>query len=134
MSYHFSQNSQAKLLTCHADLQRLFNEVIKHYDCTIITGFRSEAAQMEAREAGLSTKPWGGSKHNLTPSQAVDVGPYPLNWKDTKSFYHFAGFVLGIAKMMGIPIRCGADWDGDNDLNDQTLMDLVHFELVIPRA
>jgi peptidoglycan L-alanyl-D-glutamate endopeptidase CwlK len=61
------------------------------------------------------------------------VAPYPIDWNDTKRFYHFAGFVLGVAKSskIAIPIRWGGDWDSDNDLNDQTFMDLVHWELKI---
>ena len=33
------------------------------------------------------------------------------------------------AKEMGIDIRCGADWDGDNRTKNQTFHDIVHFEL-----
>ena len=44
-------------------------------------------------------------------------------------FYNFAGTVQGVAKMLNIKIRWGGDWDSDNDLKDQTLYDLPHFEL-----
>lgn len=69
------------------------------------------------------------SKHLALPSRAVDVAPYPINWGDKKRFYHFAGYVQGLAAQLGISLRWGGDWDGDNDLNDQTFFDLVHFEL-----
>jgi peptidoglycan L-alanyl-D-glutamate endopeptidase CwlK len=68
------------------------------------------------------------SKH-LT-GNAVDLAPYPIDWKNTKRFYHFAGIVLGVATEMGIRIRWGGDWDMDDDLDDQSFMDLVHFEIV----
>jgi len=65
---------------------------------------------------------------------ATDAAPWfqeepNIRWYDTKSFYHFAGFVLGIAAVMGIELRWGGDWDMDDDLHDQTFNDLVHFEL-----
>ena len=42
---------------------------------------------------------------------------------------YFAGFVKGIALMLGIPIRWGGDWNGNNDLKDNNFDDLPHFEL-----
>ena len=69
---------------------------------------------------------------------AVDVAPYPIEWKNTKRFYHFAGFVKGAFRELqnsgeiskNWKLRWGGDWDSDNDLDDQSFMDLVHFELV----
>ena len=69
------------------------------------------------------------SHHNSDPSRAVDVAPYPIDWNDTERFGRFAGFVLGMAAAMGIPLRWGGDWDRDNDTHDQKFNDLVHFEL-----
>lgn len=125
----FSNRSAERLATCHADLQRLFNEVIKKYDCTILEGHRSNERQEELYYQGKSKLRAGFSKHNETPSIAVDVAPYPINWNDRNRFYHFVGYVKGVADQLGISIRCGADWDGDNDLRDQTFFDLPHFEL-----
>ena len=50
----FGKQSQANLATCHPDLQTLFREVIKYFDCTIIEGFRNEADQNKAFAAGNS--------------------------------------------------------------------------------
>jgi peptidoglycan L-alanyl-D-glutamate endopeptidase CwlK len=125
----FGKTSLEKLSTCHPDLQRLFNEVIKHYDCTIIEGHRSYEDQLKAFNTGKS-KIKSGGKHNHSPSLAVDVGPSPLNWKDKEKFYHFIGFVKATAIQLGIKIRCGGDWDSDNDLKDQVFFDLPHFELI----
>lgn len=125
----FGSNSKANLYTAHVELQRLFEEVVKGYDCTVICGYRSKEDQDKAVAQGLSKTPYPQSKHNRKPSVAVDVAPYPINWKDEKRFYHFAGYVMGVAERLGIPVRWGGDWDSDNDLNDQTFMDLVHFEL-----
>ncbi len=125
----FGKTSLEKLVTCHPDLQRLFNEVIKHYDCTILEGHRSNEDQLKAFNAGKS-KIKSGGKHNHLPSLAVDVAPSPLDWKDKEKFYHFIGFVKATAIQLGIRIRCGGDWDGDNNLKDQTFFDLPHFELI----
>lgn len=123
----FSALSKGRLETCHPALQHLFNEVIKHYNCTILEGHRTHKRQQELYSQGKSKLKY--SKHNETPSLAVDVAPYPIDWNNTIQFYHFVGFVLGTAKQLNIPIRTGADWDKDNDFNDQTFNDLVHFEL-----
>ena len=125
----FSQSSLDKLASCHPDLQKLFNEVIKHYDCTIIEGYRSAEDQLKAFNAGKSKIKVSG-KHNQKPSLAVDVAPWPINWAARERFYHFAGFVRGIAATLGIAIRWGGDWDSDFVLNDQTFYDLPHFELL----
>lgn len=128
---NFSLLSQQRLGECHPDLQRLFNEVIRHRDCTVICGHRREVEQDEAFESGKSKVEWPNSKHNKYPSMAVDVVPYPIDWNDRSAFYLFAGFVIGIAKGMGINLRCGADWDGDGKVKDQNFHDLPHFELIL---
>lgn len=132
----FSTASQQKLFTCHPELQLLFREVIKYFDCTVIEGFRNEADQNKAFAAGNSKLKWPHGKHNQSPSMAVDVAPYPIDWNNTKRMYWFGGFVLGVAQMlknqgkMVYEVRYGGDWDGDKDINDQTFNDTVHFELV----
>lgn len=129
MSFKYSNTSRKRLEECHEDLQTLFNEVIKYYDCTIICGHRSEKDQMKAYRSGNSKLVYPQSKHNKMPSLAVDVAPYPIDWKDYNRFYNFGGYVLAIADMLGIKIRWGGDWDSDNNFDDQRFNDLVHFEL-----
>jgi len=126
----FSEHSLNILSTCHPDLQFLFKEVIKHYNCAVLCGFRNEADQNRAFIEGRSKKKWGESNHNKQPSLAVDVAPFPIDWNNKEAFYHFAGFVRGLTLSMGIKIISGADWDGDFDLKDQTFFDLPHFELL----
>ena len=128
--YTFSHKSLTNLATCHDDLQILFQEIIKCYDCTVIQGWRSNEEQNEYFRAGRSKLRGGQSKHNASPSLAVDVVPYPIDWNDYKRFYHFSGIVKGIASSLKIPIRWGGDWDNDNNFKDQTFHDLPHFELL----
>ena len=125
----FSNRSLERLATCHPDLQRLFREVIRHVDCSILVGHRDRAAQEAAVEAGHSQLGWPRSLHNREPSLAVDVAPWPIDWADLERFRAFGGFVLGVASQMGIPLRWGGDWDGDWSFRDQQLIDLPHFEL-----
>lgn len=127
----FGKTSKERLATCHPYLQELFNEVIDYYDCSVLCGFRSKEEQEKAYKENTSTVRWPKSKHNKKPSMAVDVAPYPIDWDDTDRFYMFVGIVRGIAAIREIPIRCGADWDGDMEVKDQNFHDLPHFELVI---
>lgn len=127
----FSDGSKKVLATCDERLQRLFNEVIKYWDCTIIQGKRTEAEEQQHIADGTSHT--NHSKHVYpigVPSLAVDVAPYPIVWGDTKRFYAFGGFVIATATQLGIKIRWGGDWDSDRDLNDQNFNDLPHFEVV----
>jgi len=125
----FSRKSKRKLDTCHESLQQLFNEVVKSFDCTVIEGHRGEKKQNEAYRKGNSKLKYPNGKHNKTPSIAVDVIPYPIDWKDRDRMHYFGGFVLGIAKKMGFKIRWGGDWDMDTHTKDNKFDDLVHFEM-----
>lgn len=130
----FGKRSLKNLSEAHPDLQRLFHKVIQEYDCTVIEGHRPEAEQNKMFEQEKSKLKWPDSNHNKIPSYAVDVVPYPINWSTNKwnmyRFYHFAGFVRGVALEAGIKIRWGGDWNGNFKHNDQNFHDLPHFELV----
>lgn len=126
----FSPASQAKLRTCDDRLQRVFAHVIQHVDCTVLDGHRDQAAQMRAVKDGLSKLEWPASPHNKKPSRAIDVIRFPIDWEDTEGHILFAGFVLGIAAVMGIKLRWGGDWNRDFTRKGETFADLVHFELV----
>lgn len=130
MSYKYSKASQAKLGTCHDSLQLVFAEVIRHVDCTVLEGFRPEQVQNELFRSGKSQLMWPAGKHNQSPSLAIDVAPYPIQWKDRERFTLFAGFVLGIAAAKGVTLRWGGDWNRNFQVNENNFDDLVHFELV----
>ena len=127
----FGRTSKARLSTCHPQLQAVFNEVIKGWDCSILCGERPEEDQNEAYSSGRSTVQYPNSKHNTSPSLAVDVAPYPIDWDDLGRFYMFAGYVMRIAEDMNIKIRYGGDWDGDKHTTDHKFKDLPHWELVL---
>jgi hypothetical protein len=125
----FGQRSLKNLNAAHPGLQKLFNEVIKHFDCAVICSTRGRAAQELAFDGGKSNAHYGQSPHNFEPALAVDVVPYPIDWHDTDRMHYFAGQVMGIATRMGIEIKWGGDWDRDTHLSDERLHDLPHFEL-----
>jgi peptidoglycan L-alanyl-D-glutamate endopeptidase CwlK len=129
----FSRKSRQILYTCEEDLVVIMNDVVKITDITILSGKRGEDEQNDLFRRGLSKKMFPNSKHNSevndTLSEAVDIAPYPINWEDSEKFYYVAGIVMGVAGMLGIELRWGGDWDMDDDLHDQTFMDLGHFEL-----
>ena len=128
--YNFSNKSKQELASCHPDLQKLFREIIKYYDCSILEGHRSNGRQDKFYQEGKSKFKAGFSKHNQNPSLAVDVSPYPIDWNNKIQFYHFVGYVKATADQLKIQIRCGADWDSDNNFKDQEFNDLIHFELI----
>lgn len=117
----FSASSQEKLNTCHSDLNRLFSEVVKYMDCTILEGERSQEKQDKAFSEGKSQAQYPNSNHNTKPSNAVDVVPYPVDWNNIERFYEFAGFVKGVASQMGIKIKWGGDF--------KSFFDGPHFEV-----
>lgn len=133
---NFSTRSHERLASCHPELQLLFNEVIKDFDCSVLCGYRGEEAQQAAFYSGKSQRGFPHSKHNRSPSLAVDVAPYPIDWHDTRRFILFAGFVQGVAanlyaqKRMTHKVRWGGDWNGDHNLSNQSFYDLPHFELI----
>ena len=135
----FSGVSEQRLVTCDVRLQRLFREVVASFDCVVLCGERGQDEQSEAVRSGKSQTPWPKSKHNVVPpetlSKAVDVGPFdrpdrPVDWQDRERITLFAGFVLGVARGLGISVRWGGDWDRDTVLKDNSFDDLVHYELV----
>ncbi len=128
MSYRYGKTSKARLATCHPEIQRLFNSLINDYDVSIICGHRTEEEQNAAVAKGASKTKYPNSKHNSLPSLGIDAALYPIDWNDVGRHYMFVGIVRERARELGIPIRCGADWDSDFTTNDQTFNDLVHFE------
>ena len=129
----FSKASESRLETCHPDLRRLFREVVKHFDCSILEGVRTEDRQQELFAQGR-TEPGNivtycdgitrKSNHQAKSdgwSWAVDAAPYPIDWKDINRFHRFAGFVEAIAYNLGMPIKWGGDF--------KKFKDLPHWEL-----
>lgn len=126
----FGKQSRANLETCDRRIQFIFDEVIKHIDCSILEGYRDEETQNAYFNEGRSQLRFPSSRHNKSPALAVDAVPYPVDWDDREGFLRFAAFVLGVAAGLGIKMRWGGDWDRDWDLMDNRFNDFPHFELM----
>ncbi len=129
--YSYGRRSKANLITCSFDIQRVFQEAIKHRDISITEGNRSNALQAEALAKGTSQLGPGESKHNVMPSKAVDAIPYPTteeDWENREYWVEWSSWIKGLATGMGITLISGFDWDNDFDLDDQKFYDGPHFE------
>ena len=109
----FSKRSLDRLATCHPDLQKVCNELIKTYDFSVNCGHRGKAEQDAAVKSGASKAKWPTSRHNTNPSLAVDIYPYPFPgwgkgsmpaWEKQRALF------LACAKKLGITIQT-ISWD-----------------------
>jgi len=123
----FSKRSLIQLESCHIVLQRLLRRVIERTDFTVICGFRNQEAQDKAYANGRSKLKFPHSKHNISPSLAVDCVPYPVDWNDMQRFRDLASVVkeefaaMPEAEKLRYELVWGGDW--------KTFVDAPHFEL-----
>lgn len=156
----FGATSAKKLAECDERLQGLFNDVVKVFDCTVVTGYRGKEDQDAAVAANKSQIMWPNGKHNRKPSLAADVAPYSARFKQPlvgsktqiifisketgrteaatqqyirEQYSFFAGYVLGRARSMGLVVRWLGDENRNWDTLDNKFDDLMHFELVESR-
>jgi len=126
----FSKRSQQILDTCHPDLVYLMRYSIQDGpDFSIISGQRGRAEQNTLFDEGKSKLRYPKSKHNHLPtSLAVDVAPYPIDWKNDYRFMVLGGWILHCASVLRIPIIWGGDWNQNWNPKDNWI-DAGHFEL-----
>lgn len=119
----FSERSLDRLYEVHPDLVTLFMAVVEEFDCSVISGMRTDEEQQELYAKGRTV---GGdivtykdgivnkSKHQL--GLAVDVIPYPSGYKDIEIMKRFGWFVLARAKelkkegLIDANITWGGSW------------------------
>ena len=123
----FSATSRERLATCHPLLQRVMKSAIVDFDFTVLCGTRGKAEQAAAYAAGNSKLQWPNSKHNSTPSMAVDVAPWPIDWKNHTAFRALADVVrthwaaIPEAEREGYELVWGGGW--------ARFPDMPHWEL-----
>lgn len=129
----FGRRSLRELETVHPILREILVDVLPIMDFTVLKGHRGEEEQNEAYDTGHSQLRFPHSKHNASPSLAVDIAPYPIDWNDTERFVLLAGVVKAIAYNLEVVdiIRWGGDWDQDDRMTDERFRDYPHFELVL---
>ena len=135
----FGQRSLDRLNTCHPDIIKVMNEVIKRVDVTVLFGHRTKEEQFELFRQGRDLV--GGvwkvtdkskvvtnldgktkmSEHNHKPSRAIDIAPYPIDWKDIDRFKEVANIVKEEADKLGIKLIWGGDW--------KSMKDYPHFQI-----
>ena len=126
----FSNYSLERLNTCDERLIEICTEVIQVYDFRVLEGHRSNERQEELFAQNKTTKRAGESKHNVSPSLAVDLAPYPIDWDDRARFFLLAGCMFQAAHFFGYAIRWGGDWNRNWIHTDQKFHDLPHFEIL----
>ena len=121
----FGKRSKERLRGVDTKLVNVLNELVKIMDVTIIEGLRSEQRQEKLLKKGSTKTKF--SKH--ITGKAVDLAPYPIDWKDRDRFHYMGGMIRGIAKQLNVPVRWGGDWDSDGETKDNRFDDLVHVEI-----
>lgn len=106
----FSARSLNRLMTCDQRLQQVMLKAIEKYDFMVLEGRRTLARQKQLVAKGTS---WTmNSKHLRNPAMAVDIAPYPLDWKNEQRFRDMAKVVMNTAKELGITLEWGGNWGG----------------------
>jgi len=141
MMPNFGRRSAGRLETCDPRLQEVMRAAIREFDFSVLHGHRSPEEQIKLYAIGRTTelgrKPvttkngtTKKSKHNYSPSKAIDVAPYPVDFNDTDRIRYLAGYIMGVAAERGVKLKWGGDWDRDFETNDNTFEDLLHFEVI----
>lgn len=155
----WGKGSKHELDTTDFVLRDVADEVLPIKDHSVIKGHRNEKDQHQAFLDGHSKLDWPNGNHNDFPSRAIDVKTYPEpepvlfltdpNLMSTNELrlevkrlreqvkqqplreeqLYLLGVYKGVGHMMGIPIRTGADWDRDGEIQDNGFDDFFHVEL-----
>ena len=152
MSYQLSQRSLDRLKGVDERLVKVVKRAIElsPIDFMVLEGVRTKeqcminygngrtASQCQAK--GVPVKYANPSAAKVTwlnnpfaskhvSGKAVDLVPYPVDWQDLKKFDAIAKAMLQAAKELGVPVRWGADWDGDGKPRERGESDSPHFEI-----
>lgn len=124
MTYKWSKKSSDLLATCDKKLQDMANMMLSRseFDLSITCGYRTEEEQNDNYNKGTSKAKFGQSKHNVFPSKAIDIVPYPINWDgNDKRWQEMALNAMWCAGKLGFEITWGGSF--------KSISDKPHFEL-----
>jgi peptidoglycan L-alanyl-D-glutamate endopeptidase CwlK len=112
----------SRLAGVHPDLVRVVIRARASEPFAVIEGVRTadRQAALVAKGASQTLR----SRH-LT-GHAVDLGPVPLDWKDTGAFRRLAGAMQRAADAEGVPLIWGGSF---RDAKGRPWFDGPHFEL-----
>jgi peptidoglycan LD-endopeptidase CwlK len=106
-----TDRSKKNLVNVHPDLIRLCEAVDKRgVKFNVICGHRGEADQNKAFNEKRSKVKFPDSKHNKSPSLAIDITPIPLDWDKIEAFSILGRIFKEVAIELGIKISWGGDW------------------------
>lgn len=134
MTYVLGAKSLERLQGVDERLVRVVKRAIQltTQDFSVLEGVRSVARQKELYAQGR-TKPgkivtWTmRSKH--IEGKAVDLVPYPLDWNTASKFDAISKAMFAAAAELNVPLRWGANWDGDGKPRERGESDSPHFEV-----
>lgn len=124
MTWKWGKTSSDRLETCDKRLQELANMMLERspFDLTITCGYRTKEEQEDAYQKGTSRAKFGQSKHNVFPSKAIDICPYPISWNDKDArWQEMALNAMWCAGKLGIEITWGGSF--------KSICDKPHFQI-----
>lgn len=122
MTYAWGKRSADRLGTVQPVLAELFHRVIKRadlpFDLTVTAGHRGRAEQDAAVASGASRLRWPNSKHNKTPSEAVDVVPLvngaaSWDWAHYRALAPIVKAEWAAMEAEGMTLGWRLEWGGD---------------------
>jgi hypothetical protein len=124
--------SLAVRATLDERLQLLVDKLLWYMDVSLLDGHRDEREQSTLYGQEKTQVKWPNSKHNATPSLAVDMQPYPRPEKEEELWAglgYMAGLCFMIAAQHGFAVRWGGDWNRNGSVADNNFDDLFHIEI-----
>ena len=125
-------NSILQRSTSDPRLNAIGDVVLQIKDHSVVKGHRPEDEQHQAFLDGHSKLDWPNGNHNAYPSKAQDVRAHPFpeaEQEQREEQLYLLGLYKGVAEMMGIPLRTGADWSRDGNIFDESFNDFFHAEI-----
>lgn len=140
MPYALGKRSLERLEGVHPHLVEVVKRAIEitTQDFMVLEGVRTPARQAELYAQGRTkpgkkvtwTKVSNHFKNKATGfGHAVDLCPFPVDWNDIDKFDQIAHAMNKAADEVGVRIRWGANWDGDEKPREKGESDSPHFEL-----
>ena len=142
--FKLARISQQRLETCDLQIQELVREVLKYRNLCVMAGYQSRSESDYACREGLDFIRFPDNPHNTVDgggaycSRAIHLLPKEQRRivsgnmpGDRYKIYLFAGFILGMASSLKIPLI----WDVETKKHDfwMNYRDLSHYELVDSR-
>lgn len=124
--YQWSKTSRERMQGVHPKLLSVCDKALSYgiMDITVLPdgGVRTPQRQQELVNKGVSKTL--KSKHLIQKSgygEAIDLAPFPVDWKDTERFEELAKLMKKSAQELGVVIEWGGDW--------HSLIDMPHFQM-----